>query len=67
MQRQPTVMKGPADWVRKVRWRPAGACKSGGVRAIYFNINGQEVVLLVMLYAKSERSNVTSAEIEKVL
>ncbi|MDP2110718.1 MAG: type II toxin-antitoxin system RelE/ParE family toxin [Thiobacillus sp.] len=56
-----------AEGARKVRWARAGAGKSGGVRVIYFNLNEREVVLLVMLYAKSERGNVTTAEIEKVL
>jgi mRNA-degrading endonuclease RelE of RelBE toxin-antitoxin system len=55
------------DGARKVRWGRAGAGKSGGVRVIYFNLNEREIVLLVMLYAKSERGNVTTAEIEKGL
>ncbi|QCI11553.1 DNA-binding protein [Pseudomonas putida] len=60
------VIQG-ADGARKVRWRRAGSGKSGGVRVIYFNLTEDEVVLLIMVYAKAERSNVDPAEISKVV
>ncbi|MEQ1591563.1 MAG: transcriptional regulator [Thiobacillaceae bacterium] len=56
-----------ADGARKVRWGRAGAGKSGGVRVIYFNLTGQGVVVLVMLYAKADRANVTPGDIEKAM
>jgi mRNA-degrading endonuclease RelE of RelBE toxin-antitoxin system len=56
-----------ADGARKVRWGRAGSGKSGGVRVIYFNLTEQEVVLLVMAYAKAERENMLAAEIKKVV
>lgn len=55
-----------AEGARKVRWGRAGAGKSGGVRVIYFNQAEQGVVLLVMMYAKSDRVNVLPGDIEKV-
>jgi mRNA-degrading endonuclease RelE of RelBE toxin-antitoxin system len=55
-----------ADGARKVRWGRAGAGKSGGVRVIYFSQTEQGVVLLVMMYAKSDRANVLPGDIEKV-
>ncbi len=56
-----------ADGARKVRWSRAGAGKSGGARVIYFNLTEEEIVLLVALYAKAERSNMSPSEIRKVL
>ncbi len=34
---------------------------------IYFNLTEQEVVLLVAAYAKTERANMLSAQIKKVV
>ncbi|WKN20804.1 type II toxin-antitoxin system RelE/ParE family toxin [Azotobacter vinelandii] len=56
-----------ADGARKVRWSRAGSGKSGGARVIYFNLTEEEVVLLVAVYAKADRSNMTPAEISKVV
>lgn len=56
-----------ADGARKVRWARAGAGKSGGTRVIYFNLTDDEIVLLVTVYAKAERSNMSPAEISKVV
>jgi len=56
-----------ADGARKVRWSRAGSGKSGGARVIYFNLTAEEVVLLVAVYAKAERSNMNPAEIRKVV
>lgn len=54
-----------ADGARKVRWQRSGAGKRGGVRVIYFNLVGDQVVLLVMVYAKSERENVKPKSIKR--
>lgn len=35
----------------------------GGARVIYFHLVGDEVVLLVMVYAKAERTNVKPKDI----
>jgi mRNA-degrading endonuclease RelE of RelBE toxin-antitoxin system len=56
-----------ADGARKVRWGRAGSGKSGGVRVIYFNLTDAEVVLLIAAYAKAERTNMTPADIRKVV
>jgi mRNA-degrading endonuclease RelE of RelBE toxin-antitoxin system len=56
-----------ADGARKVRWSRAGSGKSGGVRVIYFNLSDAEVILLIAAYAKAERSNMTPADIRKVV
>lgn len=56
-----------ADGARKVRWSLAGTGKSGGARVIYFNLTEQEVVLLVAMYAKADRSSMLPFEIKKVI
>lgn len=54
-----------ADGARKVRWQRQGTGKRGGVRVIYFHLVGDEVVLLVMVYAKAERANVKPTDIKR--
>ncbi|WP_293503579.1 DNA-binding protein [Roseateles sp.] len=56
-----------AEGARKVRWSRAGSGKSGGARVIYFNLTDEEVVLLVAVYAKADRSSMSPAEIKKVV
>lgn len=53
---------------RKVRWtgsstRPGG--KSGGVRVIYYDYLKDGTLVLVMMYPKKEKDDVTPREIEK--
>ena len=54
-----------ADGARKVRWARQGMGKRGGARVIYFHLVDDEVVLLLMAYAKAERENVSSKEINQ--
>lgn len=54
-----------ADGARKVRWAVAGKGKRGGARVIYFSITEEQIVLLVAVYAKSERTNIKPGEIER--
>ena len=65
----PTPWRGDvipgAGGARKVRWGRAGACKSSGVRVIYFNLTEQGTVVLTMLYAKSDRANIAPGDIER--
>lgn len=52
-----------ADGARKVRWKRSGSGKSGGARIIYFHLVDDEVVLLIMAYAKNECETVSAKEI----
>lgn len=52
-----------ADGARKVRWQRQGTGKRGGARVIYFHLAGDEIVLLVMVYAKAKRASVKPKEI----
>ena len=54
-----------AEGARKVRWQRKGTGKRGGARVIYFHLVGDEIVLLVMVYAKAERSNVKPKDINR--
>ncbi len=53
------------DGARKVRWARSGVGKRGGARVIYFHLVGDEVVLLVMVYAKAKRKNVKAKDIKR--
>jgi hypothetical protein len=39
--------------------------KRGGVRVIYFHLTDEEIVLLVMVYAKAVRANVKPKDIKR--
>lgn len=56
-----------ADGARKVRWTLPGIGKRGGARVIYFNHAEDGTVLLAMMYAKSDRENVSSGDIKRTL
>ncbi len=56
-----------ADGARKVRWSVAGRGKRGGVRVIYFNLTEQGTLVLVMLYAKADQSNILPGDIKKAV
>lgn len=51
-----------AGGLRKVRFAPPGAGKSGGVRVCYAHFAGRFVFLMVAAYGKSRKSNLTVAE-----
>ncbi|MDP2482675.1 MAG: type II toxin-antitoxin system RelE/ParE family toxin [Candidatus Palauibacterales bacterium] len=45
--------------LRKIRWRAAGRGKRGGVRVIYYFAGAHDTILLLMMFAKNERSDLT--------
>jgi len=48
---------------RKVRWQTKGKGKRGGLRVVYFHLPVDGVVLLVLIYAKSQRENIQPKDI----
>ena len=52
--------------LRKIRWQGAGRGKRGGVRVIYYWAASDDVVLMLLMYGKNERDDL-SAEQMKVL
>ena len=56
-----------AQGARRVRWSVAGRGKRSGARVIYFNLTEQGVLILLMVYTKSEQSNLEPGEIRKAI
>jgi mRNA-degrading endonuclease RelE of RelBE toxin-antitoxin system len=52
--------------LRKVRWGGSGRGKRGGVRVIYFWWISDEKILLLDIYAKNEKEDLTPAEIKNL-
>ncbi|WP_240162240.1 type II toxin-antitoxin system RelE/ParE family toxin [Glaciimonas sp. PAMC28666] len=51
------VVRGSGG-VRKVRWARAGAGKSGGVRVCYYARTRAGQILMLVIYAKSNRASI---------
>jgi len=47
---------------RKVRWALPGGGKSGGVRVIYYYLNQDGEIYLLLVYPKNEKDNLTKGE-----
>ena len=47
---------------RKLRWALQGRGKSGGARVIYFFHNESLPLVLLTIYAKNERANISAAD-----
>lgn len=56
-----TVIPGTGG-LRKLRFAPPGAGKSGGLRVCYALIPGRGIVLLMAAYGKTTKANLTAAE-----
>ena len=52
--------------VRKARWGKQATGKRGGVRVIYFYAISAEVVLLLAVYAKNEREDLTNDQKKQI-
>ena len=53
--------------VRKVRWAARGRGKSGGLRVIYYWIKADEQVVLLTLYGKGEKEDLSAAELQRIV
>jgi hypothetical protein len=54
-----------ADGARKVRWSRQGLGKRGGARVIYFHLAADEIVLLIMVYAKAACADIKAKDIKR--
>lgn len=48
--------------LRKIRWGGSDRGKRGGVRIIYYWAGVQDTILLLMMFAKNERSDLTQEQ-----
>ena len=53
--------------VRKVRWAAGGKGKSGGLRVIYYWIKTDDQIVLLTLYGKGEKENLSAAELMRIV
>lgn len=53
--------------VRKVRWAAGGKGKSGGVRVIYYWVKADDQIVLLTLYGKSEKEDLSAAELKRIV
>ena len=60
------IIRGSSG-VRKVRWATGGKGKSGGLRVIYYWIKANEQIVLLTLYGKGEKENLSAAELRRVV
>lgn len=55
------VMQGTGG-IRKFRWASGNKGKSGGVRVVYYYHNESMPLLLLSVFGKSEKANLTKSE-----
>ncbi|MBU0512314.1 MAG: type II toxin-antitoxin system RelE/ParE family toxin [Chloroflexi bacterium] len=49
--------------LRKARWRVQGAGKRGGARVIYYWAVAQDTILMLFVFRKNERSDLTPTQL----
>jgi len=59
------VIRG-AGGLRKIRWQGSGRGKRGGVRAIYYWARPDGVLLMLLMYPKNERDDLSATQ-KKIL
>jgi hypothetical protein len=59
------LIKGSGG-LRKLRWALPGRGKSGGIRVIYFWRVSESQILMLTMYAKNERSNLTPVQVKRL-
>ena len=45
--------------LRKIRWEAASRGKRGGVRVIYYWVRKQDLILLLLIYSKTQQDDLT--------
>lgn len=57
-----TIIKGSGG-LRKIRWSLPSRGKRGGVRVIYYWVVAQDRILMLLMYPKSERDDLTPTQL----
>ncbi|MGV6988443.1 hypothetical protein ACWA5Z_05530 [Testudinibacter sp. P80/BLE/0925] len=55
-----------SDGMRKVRWQASGKGKRGGARVIYFNLLEDGVIVMIDIYPKNEKANLSPQDIKQL-
>ena len=50
-----------------MRWAAGGKGKSGGVRVIYYWLTADHQIVLLTLYGKDEKENLSAAELKRIV
>ncbi|MBI3541293.1 MAG: type II toxin-antitoxin system RelE/ParE family toxin [Deltaproteobacteria bacterium] len=50
--------------LRKIRWSMAGRGKRGGVRVIYYWVTKLDTILMLFMYPKNKKDNLTAKELK---
>ena len=50
--------------LRKIRWSMSGRGKRGGVRAIYYWVVAQDQILMLFMYPKNEKDDLTQTQLK---
>ncbi len=50
--------------LRKIRWSMTGRGKRGGVRAIYYWVVAKDQILMLFLYSKTEKDDLTPTQLK---
>jgi mRNA-degrading endonuclease RelE of RelBE toxin-antitoxin system len=53
--------------MRKIRWKAFGSGKSGGVRVVYYWIVQKDVILLLDVFSKNEKENLSRSELSELV
>ncbi len=53
--------------LRKIRWKMKGRGKRGGARIIYYFAVKNDLILLLDIYAKNEKSDLTKDELKMLV
>lgn len=59
------LIKGSGG-LRKIRWAVPGRGKRGGVRVIYYWAVEQERLLMLFVYSKNERDDLSAAQLKRL-
>ena len=50
--------------LRKIRWAASGRGKRGGARVIYYWINAENIIFLLLAYKKNRQENLTPKQLK---
>lgn len=53
-----------ANGLRKIRWQASGRGKRGGARVIYFNLLDDGLIVLLNIYTKNDKENLSQQELK---